>query len=430
MVTLREVTGTASGAALGFIHNNVRGAIKGAVAGYKVAQNINSMAPVPVTKKRKIEYISGGKRERANRHIAYNPTGNRGNNSYRKVGSNASAVAVSKKVKGVKPKKKKAVVVSRKFAKKVQKALEKDDLKGKYLKVTYARLAPPASALSQSILDFANVFAPIEFVDAADIMFNDGVALENPTFADLDWENVWARKDHVLTSSMQLEMKNMSQRTYTLKVYVAQPRGTPTDAALNDAVADWASGLIVAQANGGNPLGNASSTLYSVPTDAPQFNQFWKVECETIILQPGQSHTYRLMGPQDFVIDYSKLRIKNVAAAPNWLVPFAKFSRNVFVVGHCDLVTSTLASSGRFPSGGAGTGGVVFEKRMFYKLKCPDSAGFQYAAGAYPAGQAQQLDQKVPSKCIAFFPLGAAGTTQDVLEENPAVAGAGFDPVD
>lgn len=417
MVTARQIGGIASGAALGYINNNVRGAIKGAIAGYEVTKSMPAI-PGHVGKKRKVEFISGGKRDRSARHYSLDHTSSGGSSGYRKIGSNAAAVK-TRRVKGISKKKKKPVLVSKKFARKVQKALEKEDLKGKYLKVTYARMAPPASSTSQAVIDFANVFAPIEYVDAADIMFNDGVAVENPTFADLDWENVWARKDHVLNSSMQLEMKNMSQRTYTLKIYVAQPRGTATDPAPNDAVADWASGLIVAQGNGGNPLGNDRTTLYSAPTDSPQFNQFWKVQCETVVLLPGQSHTYKLQGPQDMVIDYSKLRIKNVSAAPNWLVPISKFTRNVFVAGYCDLVTSTLAGSGRFPTGGTGIGGVVFEKRMFYKLKCPDSAGFQYPAGAYPAGQAQQLDQKLPSKCIAFFPMGAIGTTEDILEENP-----------
>lgn len=421
MVTIREVSGIASGAALGYIHNNVRGAIKGAAAGYHFAKESgNSMPPAPNkddSKRRRIEWNAGTSRNRSVGFLHHTPR-SIGNSNYRKIGSNAAAVR-TRKVKGIARKKKKRVIVSKKFARKVQKALEKEDLKGKYLKVTYARMAPPASQTSQAVIDFANVFAPLEYVDAADVMFNDAVAVENPTFADLDWENVWVRKDHVLNSSMQLEMKNMSQRTYTMKIYVAQPRGTPTDPAPNDAVADWATGLLVANANGGNPFGNTQTTLYSVPTDSPQFNQFWKVQCETVILQPGQSHTYVLQGPQDMIIDYSKLRIKNISAAPNWLVPFAKFTRNVFIVGYCDLVTSTLAGSGRFPSGGVGIGGVVFEKRMFYKLKCPDSAGFQYPGGVYPAGQAQQLDQKLPSRCIGFFPMGAIGTTEDVLEENP-----------
>lgn len=420
---MREVVGAISGATLGYIHDNVRGAIRGGIAGYKLSKNSRTdMAPIP-NKKRKTYHdtiVVGTKKDRyldqtdrmPRKRIDY-----RGSSGYNKIGSNASAV-LTKRKKGVSAKKRKKVIVSKKFERKVKKALEKEDLQGKYLKVTYARMPPPASATSQAVLDFANVFAPIEYADAADVLFNGRTPVEVPTFATVNWDNNYVRKDIIVNSSMQLEMKNMSQRTYTMKIYVAQPRQAPTDAAPNDAVADWASGLIVANVQGTNPVGNAQTTLYSAPTDAPQFNQFWKVQCETVVIQPGQSHTYKLQGPNDFVLDYTKMQMKNVAAPANWLLPYAKFTRNVFVVGYCDLVTSTLAGSGRFPSGGAGVGGVVFEKRMFYKLKVPESAGFTYPA-AFPPGTTQQLDKKIPTKVIQFFPGGAVGTTEDVMEENP-----------
>jgi len=417
---LREVTGAVSGATLGYIHDNVRGAIKGGIAGYNLSKNTRKdMAPIKRKRADSI-YAPTRRREPIKMGIVPGPRANSGGGggSYRKVGSNASAV-VTRTKKGVSAKKRKKVIVSKKFERKVKKALEKEDLQGKYLKVTYARMAPPPSQTSQSVLDFANVFAPVEYADAADVLFNDRTPVEVPIPANFNWDNFAIRKDIVINSSMQLEMKNMSQRTYTMKIYVAQPRGTPTDIAPNDAVADWASGLVIATSLGTNPVSNSQTTLYGAPTDSPQFNQFWKVQCETVVLQPGQSHTYKLQGPNDFVIDYNKLIMKNVAAGTTWMIPYAKFTRNVFVVGYCDLVTSTLAGSGRFPSTGAGVGGVVFEKRMFYRLKVPQSAGFQYPAGAFPPGTTQQLDQKLPTKVIQFFPLGAVGTTEDVIEENP-----------
>jgi len=427
---LREITGATSGAALGYIHGGTRGAIKGGMAGYKLSKNTRKdMAPVKRKRTFTQSFVAPTRRRQAIKTAAVtgaNRSSSGWGGSYRKVGSNASAVLTRKK-KGVAFKKRKRVIVSKKFERKVKQALEKEDLQGKYLKVTYARMSPPGSQTTQSVIDFANVFAPIEYADAADILFNDRVPVENPTTATLNWDNYAVRKDTVINSSMQLEMKNMSQRTYTLKIYVAQPKQNPTDIAPNDAVADWASGLVVATGIGTNPLSNGHTTLYSAPTDCPQFNQFWKCQCETVVLQPGQSHTYKLQGPNDYVLDYNKLIMKNVVGGTTWMLPYAKFTRNVFIAGYCDLVTSTLAGSGRFPSGGAGVGGVVFEKRMFYKLKVPPSAGFQYPAGAFPPGTTQQLDQKLPTKVIQFFPLGAVGTAEDVLEENPL---SSLNPID
>lgn len=422
MVTIRELAGGLSGGALGYITHGARGAIKGASAGYALARNKrkaeDDMAGNRKYVKTKHPYTKVNKlSKKYSLHRARNISGG-GPHPYNKVGSNASAVKLKRK-KGVEIKKRKRVRVSKLFEKKVKQALEAEDIEGTYLKVTYARMAAPASDTSQSVIDFANAFGPMEFVDAADVLFNDQVPVEAPTFPNNDWSNNWIRKDTVINSTMQLEMKNMSQRTYTLKIYTCQPKVVPTDAAPNDALADWSSGMIMSTAFGANPQSNSPSTLYCIPTDAPQFNRFWKAQCETVVLQPGQSHTYFLQGPNDYVLDYKKLQMKNIAAAPNWLIPYAKFTRNVFVVGHTDLVTSTLAGAGRFPSGGVGQGGIVFERRMFYKMKCPASAGFQYPTGVYPVGDTQQLDQKIPAKVIKFFPIGAAGTTEDVLEENP-----------
>jgi hypothetical protein len=59
------------------------------------------------------------------------------------------------------------------------------------------------------------------------------------------------------------------------------------------------------------------------------------------------------------------------------------------------------------------------EKKLFYSIACPESAGFQYPA-AFPPNTSQQLTNKLPCKVIKIFPwAGAVGSTEDILEDNP-----------
>ena len=429
-----ELAGFAGGT-LGYIHNNVPGAIKGYLLGKKLAQYSDSMAPI----KRKLSYQDptprGWKRRATTSAVyrglgksihkgpTYRPYRYRGG-PYRSIGSNAAAVK-NKRVKGVRHKKKKSLMITSKFKQKVHKALD-EEIKGKYLKVMYRRMTPPALQNSQQTMDEAQIFMPLHFADAADVLFNRATATEIPTVAGLDWTNTYIRKDRILNSWVTYEAKNMSQRTYTLKMYVVKPKAkTPTNVAPNDAFADWIVGLQVANAGGTNPLNNTPNTLYCIPQDSPQFDQFWKAECTTVVLQPGNSHTFFIQGPSDYVIDYSKYVNKSITGGPEYMAAWGPFTRNVFFVAYADLVTSTLAGSGRFISGGAGVGGIVFEKKEFFSMACPESAGFKYPIVV--AGMQQQLDNKLPCKVISVFPMGEVGAVQDILEENPITT---VDPLD
>lgn len=419
-----------AGAALGYIHRNTRGAIKGYYAGTKLSQysrtGMSPLTPRSTPKKRKLSVSAGT----ARRWIAgefgkakpKNGTGSGKSNynrNYRSLGSNAAAVRVRRK-KGVSFKKKKAVVVTSKFKQKVHKALD-EEIKGRYLKITYFRIAPPTLLNTQTYLDDGLIYQPLHFADAADILFNRAAAVESPTTALLDWQNVAIRKDRIIDSWVTYELKNMSQRTYTVKFYQCKPKSTgPTNAAPNDAFADWTVGLQTAVGAGTNPLSNTPSTLYSTPYDSPQFNQLWSAQCTTVLLSPGESHTFRVQGPNQYVLDYMKFWNKSIVSGGDYLAPWGNFTRSCFFVAYPDLVTSSVASVGRYPSGTTGGGGLIGEKKQYFKLACPASAGFQYP-GTFAGSTNQQLNNKLPCKVIATFSQALSGTTEDVLEDQPAV---------
>lgn len=435
-----------AGAALGYIHGNTRGAIKGYYAGTKLSQYSKTrMAPITprrTPKKRKLSLsrrvsvstnassrrrssVSSKGSGKSQSSYGDGPSMSRHYGDYRSISSNASAIRVRHK-KGITKKKAKSVVVTKKFKQRVHKALD-EEIKGKYLKVTYFRIPPVSAADQQTLYDDTQSFMPLHFADAADILFNRAAAIEIPTVATLDWNNIAIRKDRILDSWVSYEVKNMSQRTYTLKMYTCKPRvKSSTNSAPNDAAADWTVGLQTAIGAGTNPAGNTPNTLYSVPFDSPQFNQLWKAEVSTVVLAPGQCHTFRVQGPSEYTLDYMKYWNKSIVSGPDYLSPWGSFTRNVFFVAHADLVTSTMAGAGRFVSAGAGIGGMVVEKKHFFSLACPASAGFQYP-GAFAAGTSQQLTNKLPCKVIKIFGSGTVGAVQDILEENPLAV---VDPVD
>lgn len=460
MTIADEVAGV-GGAALGYIHDNFRGA----VAGYQIAKDLSRwrrgrqvskvhvrrragraptstgltvknvqkfltknnedmQTPRRTPSKRKLSFSSrrGSTASSRSSRSSLSSFGRGGSiagsgGRYGSVGSNAAAVLVKRK-RGVRNKKKRSVQVTSRFKQKVHKALD-EEIKGKYLKVMHRRIGPVATANTQQTFDDGIIFQPLDFADAADVLFNRAVAVETPTLANLEWTNVYIRKDRILNSWASYEMKNMSQRTYTLKMYLCKPKAkAPTNITPDDPFADWVVGLQIANGAGTNPAGNTPNTLYSMPTDSPQFNQFWKAECTTVVLQPGQSHTFRVQGPSNYVLDYTKYGNRSILGLPDYLAAWGPFSRSVFFVMYPDLITSDLAGSGRFVSTGAGPGGVVFEKKLFFAMACPASAGFQYPA-AFPASTSQQLTNKLPCKVIFVAPSGVVGAPQDMLEENP-----------
>lgn len=432
-----ELAAAAAGGALGFIHGNTRGAR----VGVRVARKLYNERMAPISNKRKrntswLSYLNkrkrvrtvssdaGTKRRGVTAVVSKRSIGRSGGGPYRTSGSNASFVG-AKRGKKVSHKRHGRVIVSKKFKKRVRAALD-TELRGKYLKVTYHRVTPPANT-RQSVLDFGMEFTPLDYLDASDVLFNRATAIENPTPGTITWQSPVIRKDHILNSWASYECKNMSQRTYTVIMYNCKPKSNPNAEQSNDGVADWISGLFIAGGNGTNPEGNTYETLYSDPRDSQLFNQFWKCEQTKIVLQPGQTHTFFVQGPNDMTLDYTKLYSKFIATPQAWFQGYGTFSRNVFFVCYPDLVGTSIATAGRFPSGGTATGGLVIEKKRKISMACPENAGFRYPAGTL-AGVDQQLDNKLPTRIIKIFPQNfTPGVIQDVLEENPLTI---LDPVD
>lgn len=421
-----EYIGGTAGATLGYITNGRRGAKYGWRAGKHFAQQRTMVTPRTPRKKTAVIFAKTLRRDPVvtkklnyglvpyvkRPKVIHTPSAS----GYSGLGGNAAALS-RKKRKDVTIKKKKRVKVTSLFKQKVRAALD-DHVKGQYLKVTYARMPPITVTNTQNYFDFGTELSPLAYIDAADVLFNGKTPVQTPTLGTTNWTNNAIRTDVVINSYVSYELKNVSQRTYRVKMYVCAPKVNPTDPTPNDALADWASGAFVANTQGFNPQNNGPNTLFCDPRDYPQFNRFWKAEVTDLILEPGQSQLLNVQGGNNMTLDYSKLWGKNIAAGAQWVFQYAKFSRNVFFVYYPDLVTTDTAGCGRYVSAGTGVGGIICERKVFIKMACPESAGFKYPA-AFVAGANQQLTNKLPCKVIANFPIAFAGVAQDIMEENP-----------
>lgn len=441
-----EYVGAVAGGTLGYITGGIRGAKRGSEAGYFFAKK-KEMPPIrrqktthrgsrtksagtgftprrvtnpfitPTSRRSSVSTVSSASNRSRSMGNYVRDSGRGG--AYRNLGSNASVVKTSGRRVSIKRKRKPKV--SKVFKRKVMAALD-DHIYGKYLKVSTGNFQPPTGRNLQNTLNFGNLFTPQDIAYSADILFDDAPRKEFPVMADFKWSNKYIRKDYVVNSFSKFEFKNCGQRTYHLFMFECEPKGKPTNAAPDNAYDDWAQGLVNAVAQGTNPETNTLNTLYSLPTDSPQFNQFWKCKKTSIVLGPGESHTFYVQGPNQYCLDYSKLVQTPVGTTPAnaFFQSYAKFSRSVFFVNYMDLVTTSTLSNGRLLSGPAGYvgGGLVYEWSTKYVLQCPVSAGFKYPA-AFAAGTQQQLDLKKPTKVIAHYTTDALGVVEDVLESNP-----------
>lgn len=438
-----EHIGGIAGGALGYIINNERGAITGYEVGRRLTRNSRNMAthrrrrssiqltPSSSTPLRRMSIGSfttpTGSRRRLSFASSHTSTvnnlraappgittgGTGGASGWRNIKSNVSALKVRRK-KGI-SKKKKKLKISRKLRRKVKNIMT-GMLHGRYTRVTFRRAAPPNSN-EQQVMPFGTILRPLDVAEAAAVLFNGATPQDTPV--STNWNANTLRIDHVINSYCEINVKNMSQRTYYVKFFNCKSRGgNPTDVAPNDALADWTQGLIAENLSGVNPLANTPQTLYSDPRDSGTFRQMWNPEVHQLIMSPGQSHTFFVQGPNEEDINYDKLLQKNPSSGANWLQFYTKSSRSCFLVWYEDLVTSSLATVGRYASGTVGQGGMVAELKHVFRLKVPESAGFQYPA-VYTGSANQQLTYVKPTRAIFISGSALAGTPEDVLEDNP-----------
>lgn len=329
----------------------------------------------------------------------------------RESGSSSRVVAAKRfKSKGVRQKKPRSVHASKKFKSLVDSALSAKDIFGQFHTVEYGFLKSITANNVQSI-GFTLLatpkphqwdFLPEMFLDAASVLFNGKVAAQNSVgvFSASNIGNSSGAgglvstsvannaKFTVVSSRVEYLLRNNTQHTITVHVYLCAPKvqsnwispsettASPAivigDALLNP-VDFWADCLNDDVALGVNVSSNLTvNTLFCTPTMTRGFARCYKSELTEIVLEPGQTYLYGYQGPSNLDLDFSKMYRNSV------FMSLQKFSRFPMFVVRSDLIGTSTGSVVRSSVNNAGFGNLVaMEKRVYYKMKMPDDAGFR-----------------------------------------------------
>lgn len=431
---LREEAAGASGAVLGFIGDDIRGAIKGYHIGKKLAQfTANRMPPTPKTPNRTgrfIPYKTPISSDKIRRIVSRRkPVGR----ILRKNQISAGITKVTARRVKKQLLKKKRVKVSRKLRAKINKVLS-GQIFGEFQETGYQVLRLIGSEdFKQIIVRLActgdssdPLFSPNRILDAASVLWNEKAHVDNPkTIVDAGNFDPKKLKCTVINSSAMYYMKNNTQRTITIKMMEITPRSNVLPASKNP-FQQWIDDLNQDALNNGPNQNNAALTvLHTNPSMLPEFRKTYRMHTTKIVIPPGGEYEHFIQGPQDQLYDFQKM----------WTGSdfnnYQKFSKWVLAVYYPDLVCTSLGGYGRYLNSGteAANLGVVIETRYRYKISMPELAGFygNVLVTANPAVGAPvvnntsvQLGQRQYSYALKTFALSEiVGVETRVDEQNP-----------
>lgn len=423
-----EIIGGLSGAALGYIHGNTRGAIKGYFAGRKLAQNSSNMPPIPRKRKSDSGGNPGTKRLKTTSANVRKPKSvirfkvarkNRPSVAYAMGGrsGNSNAAFVSKRRGKARIKKQKSVKISRQFKTAVRKAVSGTQPVGYYRKIYYEYYGKPGNDVQGNVVSTPVLFDPIRMAEAQAVLWGNMTPIKHPLQTDIVNPEQFQTKMKVLNSWATYDFKNVTQRTYHLKIFLCKPKKLDN---VNDPKTDWVQGMVHMNLAGCNPQNNTPDTMYMDPRPIPQFADNWTVETQKIVLGPGQNYRYVVQGPNDYVMNYAKMYDKVGASIP--LNRYQRFARQVMFTYYPDLVMNIAGGGGHFAAKVAAPGtslpAIVTEVNEHFRLECPENVG-TYFPTAPTAGSIWNDNLKRDVMVTKMFSDGGNLDIVDVVEENP-----------
>lgn len=428
-----EYIGGIAGGTLGYIHGNVKGAIAGYNLGKKFSQKSNSMPPITPSKSNKrrssiASSRSGGTIKKSRRGSAvsytmsrrssmlsnYTPSyagSSRSVGSFRSLKTNASKI-VKRNKKSVNIKKYKTKLPSRKFRKAVRESLT-DKPKGNYKKIHFVRMSPPGDN-AQATEDFGLFFEPVRYAEALQVLWNANTPVEIPIWTDILFAQIKNTKLRIKDSWVDMEFKNMSQRTYHMIIREHKPKSRTLLAGQNG-YQDWKRGLLQMIADGKNPQSNTPETLDTIPELVPQYNEFWTNQKTHLTLQPGETYKFKIQGPNDYLLDFEKMFQRVVDGTVPSISNYKPFVRNLSVTYHLDMVLTSSGQAGHWNPGVVTfAGGIAVRYDEYFKLECPETIGLLTSTAGGPNPLV-----RINTNVIKVFSSAQSGTVQDVLEQNP-----------
>lgn len=458
-----------SGATLGYINNNFRGAIKGYYLGKKLYQ---TMAPTPGyytastfagtdyrSNKRKrladyprrvsvpatLAYRSRARQLRFARSLVRasrkmrSRIARRRRRKHTRRGMTAPVTSVVntenalvwKKKKGISLPKFRPARVSRKFKQKVHKSLE-DKPYGFYQKihmngVNFQGLTGVNNY--QIVADLRLFFNPAQFIEAASVLFNNMTPVEYPGFTETGMITpIQHLNMYVKNSWVTFEIKNNSERSLNLKFFECKPQSNVRLAEYDSIPQEWLRQLQAMNQGltgiNNNPQAVVPGTMHADPRSCPGLMRKFKMHCAYVNLMPGQVHKFTCQGPSNFnlnMLHYLDNTSTNDTAVKDYYLA-TKFSRAYMLIAEPDLVSAGAGATLRFgrflPDPTVATQHtdcLIYEVNEYFNIECPDLAGF--LTGSTP----QTLNLKRDVYVVKdFTPADVAGNDiHETTENNP-----------
>lgn len=186
-------------------------------------------------------------------------------------------------------------------------------------------------------------------------------------------------KIHLKKSWVTFNIKNNTERTWYMKMFVVAPKKVSTNLAV---IESWCKSL-VAEEDAGTRLD--APWIYSideVPTFTKELNNYFKFVKTDVTLEPGQSFDYNLPGPEDITYDYEKywdnaiyqscqkmLRTVLVTIIPDLQVNYDTTAGTKLTTQAVRMAQST------FNKDGSKVGGICIDYREFYDISMPEVIG-------------------------------------------------------
>jgi len=240
----------------------------------------------------------------------------------------------------------------------------------------------------KNLYDCPWFFDPLRVMQLASWGWNNLGSLSrnvNPLASDM-FDMTKGLKIHVKKSWVTFNIKNNSERTWYLKLWVVAPRkGASTRIGLlqrwcESLESEYQSGVRIDQ-----------PWIYSIdenPTFTKELQNEYKFVKNEVTIEPGQSFDFNLPGPEDFTYDYEKFYTDAV------YLDLQKMMRTVLVTMIPDLqvnfndTTTTALTAGAVRTGqygfnrnGSKVGGITIDYREFYDITMPEITGGDADAG-------------------------------------------------
>lgn len=337
----KKYAGAAAGTALGFIAADIPGAIVGGRLGYGYGNWHLKNKKRPLRK-------------------AYKP-------KYSEISEQFSK-PYKQKIMNAWPK-----GISKKFVKKVEKALEYNDVWGKYIYAANSHLRQYnvdewGTYFSDENSYQFNFFTPEQFMDAQSVMWNGKAPTVDYRVESGNFNK--QTKCHISSSMVEFELVSTSQHCTFVEVYEFRAKSTQTASPpvlINQSYENSDYTNQYRNISGGSNM--SIDNIGSTASDWVECYKFFTVKKRTVCLQPGKSSKLRFFGPKDMTYDFSKELVEGD------MPDYSKSLKSMNLVFRCKndiTVSGGNANIHNFPH--SQHGGIAIRYKRTYVMRPPANA--------------------------------------------------------